>query len=57
MAHSLRLRVLAEGVETPEQIRFLQSHGCRCAQGYYYSEPVPAEEFTALLRKQRGMHG
>ncbi|HEX7651052.1 MAG TPA: EAL domain-containing protein, partial [Noviherbaspirillum sp.] len=56
MAHSLHLNVLAEGVETPEQIRFLQSHGCRSAQGFYYSEPVPAGEFTTLLRKQQRQH-
>ena len=56
MAHSLHLNVLAEGVETPEQIRFLQSHGCRSAQGFYYSEPVPAAEFTTLLHKQRRQH-
>ncbi|TFV97077.1 EAL domain-containing protein [Oxalobacteraceae bacterium OM1] len=52
MAHSLRLKVLAEGVETPEQISFLQAHGCLSAQGFYYSEPVSAEEFTELLRRQ-----
>ena len=53
MAHSLHLKVLAEGVETPEQIRFLQSRGCLSAQGYYYSLPVSAEEFTGLLWRQR----
>jgi len=52
MAHSLHLKVLAEGVETPEQIRFLQSRGCLSAQGYYYSQPVSAKEFTALLQQQ-----
>ncbi|MGH8807814.1 MAG: two-component system response regulator [Noviherbaspirillum sp.] len=53
MAHSLRLKVLAEGVETPEQIRFLQAHGCLSAQGYYYSAAVPADAFTELLHKQK----
>ncbi len=52
MAHSLRLNVLAEGVETSEQINFLQAHGCPSAQGYYYSEPVPAEAFTEMLHRQ-----
>jgi diguanylate cyclase (GGDEF)-like protein len=52
MAQSLRLKVLAEGVETPEQIRFLLSHGCHDAQGFYYSEPVPPEAFADLLRRQ-----
>ncbi|WP_088707967.1 EAL domain-containing protein [Noviherbaspirillum denitrificans] len=53
MAHSLRLRVLAEGVETPEQKTFLQALGCPAAQGFYYGAAVPAEEFTELLRRQR----
>jgi diguanylate cyclase (GGDEF)-like protein len=52
MAHSLRLKVLAEGVETPEQVDFLQAHGCLSAQGFYYSQPVSADEFTELLRRQ-----
>ncbi|MEN3293259.1 MAG: hypothetical protein V7642_2512 [Burkholderiales bacterium] len=52
MAHSLRLQVLAEGVETSEQIDFLQAHGCYSAQGYYYSEPVSAEAFGEILEKQ-----
>ena len=49
ISHSLGLQVLAEGVETPEQLAFLRSLGCDCAQGYYFSRPVPAEEFTRLL--------
>ncbi len=53
MAHSLRLKVLAEGVETPEQISFLRSHGCLSAQGFFYSEAVSAEAFTDLLRRQQ----
>jgi diguanylate cyclase (GGDEF)-like protein/PAS domain S-box-containing protein len=52
MAHSLRLKVLAEGVETLEQIAFLQSHGCLSAQGFYYSAALPTDEFTALLQRQ-----
>jgi sensor c-di-GMP phosphodiesterase-like protein len=55
MAHSLHLGVLAEGVETAEQIHFLVAHGCRAAQGYYYSEAVPAELFTGMLR-ERHLH-
>jgi diguanylate cyclase (GGDEF)-like protein len=53
MAHSLELQVLAEGVETAEQIQFLQSHGCPSAQGFYYSAAVSAEAFSALLRDRR----
>jgi EAL domain-containing protein (putative c-di-GMP-specific phosphodiesterase class I) len=52
MAHSLHLKVLAEGVENLEQVNFLKSHGCLAAQGYYYSKAVTAEDFTDLLRKQ-----
>jgi EAL domain-containing protein (putative c-di-GMP-specific phosphodiesterase class I) len=52
MAQSLRLKVLAEGVETAEQIEFLRTHGCLSAQGYYYSAAVAADDFTELLRRQ-----
>ncbi|HJW55370.1 MAG TPA: EAL domain-containing protein [Burkholderiaceae bacterium] len=55
MAHSLNLGVLAEGVETPEQASFLMKHNCRCAQGFYYSTAVPAENFTELLDKPGGI--
>jgi EAL domain-containing protein (putative c-di-GMP-specific phosphodiesterase class I) len=51
MAHSLHLRVVAEGVETEEQIVFLRACGCRAAQGYYYSRPVSAERFLQLLHQ------
>jgi EAL domain-containing protein (putative c-di-GMP-specific phosphodiesterase class I) len=49
MARSLRLRVVAEGVETQEQLEFLQAHECDEAQGYYFSRPVSAEEFAEVL--------
>jgi len=52
MAHSLRLRVIAEGVETEEQFRYLQQNGCDEIQGFYYARPVPADEATELLRGQ-----
>ncbi len=52
MAHSLNLKVIAEGVETAEQAAFLRAHHCMLAQGYYYSRPVPAEVFVELLRRQ-----
>jgi diguanylate cyclase (GGDEF)-like protein len=50
MAQSLNLRVIAEGVETLEELTFLRSHHCDEAQGYYFSKPVPPEQFAQLLR-------
>jgi EAL domain-containing protein (putative c-di-GMP-specific phosphodiesterase class I) len=50
MARSLRLRVVAEGVETLEQLAFLQAHGCDEAQGYYFSRAVLPVQFGELLR-------
>ena len=49
MARSLKLRVIAEGVETVEELTFLQAHQCDEAQGYYFSRPVPAGRFAELL--------
>ncbi|GAB2837584.1 hypothetical protein GCM10027277_00470 [Pseudoduganella ginsengisoli] len=53
LAHNLNMRVVAEGVETPEQARFLASHGCDAMQGYLYSRPLTVDGFTALLRHPR----
>jgi EAL domain-containing protein (putative c-di-GMP-specific phosphodiesterase class I) len=50
MAQNLKLRVIAEGVETLEQLEFLRARRCDAAQGYYFSRPVPAEQFAKLLR-------
>jgi len=52
LAHSLRMRVAAEGVETPQQLEFLREHGCDEAQGYYFAEPAPAAEMERWLRAQ-----
>ncbi|WP_434339959.1 EAL domain-containing protein [Motilimonas cestriensis] len=51
MAHTLGLEVVAEGVETKEQMRFLQGHQCDQLQGYYFSRPVSALEATELLNR------
>ena len=50
MARSLQLRVVGEGVETLEQLQFLQSHECDEAQGFLFSRAVPPDEFAKLLR-------
>ncbi|WP_150913767.1 bifunctional diguanylate cyclase/phosphodiesterase [Marinobacter halotolerans] len=49
MAHSLGLRVIAEGVEEEAQTHFLEKEGCDFSQGYYYSRPLPATDFEAWL--------
>jgi EAL domain-containing protein (putative c-di-GMP-specific phosphodiesterase class I) len=53
LAHVLKLRVVAEGVETAEQISFLREVGCEEVQGYFYSRPLPAEEIRGVLETGR----
>ena len=50
MARSLKLRVVAEGVEAPEELAFLRSHQCDEAQGDYFSPPVPPQQLASLLK-------
>jgi diguanylate cyclase (GGDEF)-like protein/PAS domain S-box-containing protein len=52
MGKSLNLRVVAEGVESGEDLAFLKEHDCDEAQGFYFSRPLPAEQFAALLQKR-----
>ena len=56
MANKLELGLLAEGVETKEQVDLLQSIGCDQVQGYYYAKPMPAEDFYALLKEQNSVN-
>jgi EAL domain-containing protein (putative c-di-GMP-specific phosphodiesterase class I) len=49
MAHGLDMKVIAEGVETPEQLEFLRRQGCDFVQGYLLSRPLPAERFERFL--------
>lgn len=51
LGKSLKMKVIAEGVETKHQVEFLKENRCDEGQGYFYSRPIPAEEFEALLRR------
>lgn len=55
MAHSLNMRVIAEGVETQAQLDFLRSRDCDEMQGYLFSRPIPATEFAAMLIAGKGI--
>jgi len=55
MSHSLKLKVIAEGVETLEQLDFLKDLECEEIQGFFFSKPVPAEEFEKMLREKKSL--
>jgi len=57
MAHSLGLEVIGEGVETQLQAEFIRSRECNLAQGYFYSKPLPAQQFSAWLLQQTRRDG
>ncbi len=52
LGRSLKLRVIAEGVETAEELAFLKAHECDEAQGHYFSRAVPADQFVKLLQEK-----
>ena len=54
MAKSLALDIIAEGAETKSQITFLTNIGCDSIQGYYFSKPIPCNEFESLIRNSFG---
>jgi EAL domain-containing protein (putative c-di-GMP-specific phosphodiesterase class I) len=51
LSKTLSLTIVAEGVETEDQMNFLKEHACDEMQGYYFSKPIVPEEFADLLRK------
>ncbi|MCK9283231.1 MAG: EAL domain-containing protein [Rhodocyclaceae bacterium] len=53
LGHSLKLNIIAEGVETLEQVEFLRESGCDLLQGYYFSKPLPGAEFVQLLKQSQ----
>lgn len=55
LAHSMNLRVIAEGVETEEQLAFLRRHHCDQIQEYYFSRPVPPAQIEDLLRVNQAL--
>ena len=55
MSKSLNLNIIAEGIETENQVGFLHALGCQIGQGYLFSKPVEAADFVKLLTRSRGL--
>lgn len=53
LGHSLKMKVIAEGVETREQMEHLRAQGCDKIQGFYFSRPLPIEAFAQLVRESQ----
>jgi EAL domain-containing protein (putative c-di-GMP-specific phosphodiesterase class I) len=53
IAHSLNMRSIAEGVETPEQLAFIRQAGCNEVQGYIYSKPLSSDDFLKFANGQK----
>jgi EAL domain-containing protein (putative c-di-GMP-specific phosphodiesterase class I) len=51
MAHNLKLKVVAEGIETAAQLAFLRRHRCDVGQGYLFDKPIPGQELIEKLRR------
>jgi diguanylate cyclase (GGDEF)-like protein/PAS domain S-box-containing protein len=54
LAHSLGMKLVAEGVETEDQLAYLQNRGCDLVQGFFYSRPLPVDEVLAFIRQRNG---
>ena len=52
LGHALRLELVAEGIEAPEQAATLRGLGCQYGQGYHFARPLPADDLANLLRRQ-----
>lgn len=55
MGHNLKFMVIAEGIETKEQVQYLKENGCHIGQGYYFSRPLPASEINDIFILQKGL--
>lgn len=55
MGHNLNFEIVAEGVETEEQVQFLKQNACEIGQGYYFSRPLPPDQMAEFIRQQKGI--